>query len=73
MPQPGRTPITSAASRRWNTPAPSRRTARPPTAIWKDAIADGMEPHEAQQRVVDHLIAETVQGVSARRNHRAEA
>jgi glutamate---cysteine ligase / carboxylate-amine ligase len=33
-------------------------------AIWKEATDDGLEPHEAQQRVVDHLISETVEGVS---------
>jgi len=32
-------------------------------AVWKAAIADGIDPHEAQQRVVDHLIAETVEGI----------
>lgn len=42
-------------------------------AIWKAAIADGMEPHAAQQRVVDHLIAETVEGIPEVRKHPVEA
>jgi carboxylate-amine ligase len=42
-------------------------------AVWKEAIADGMEPHEAHKRVVDHLIAETVEGVSNKNRYVAEA
>jgi carboxylate-amine ligase len=32
-------------------------------AVWKQALGDGADPHEAMQAVVDHLVAETAEGL----------
>lgn len=42
-------------------------------AIWREAVADGMDPRQAHQRVVDHLIAETVEGIPDARMRPVEA